>query len=191
MTYKKYVSTATFICFLLSLKKHCYSSRWSKKNSQLVRLWRFFCWHTLHFVLKDEIQKCRDVEAEQKIFLSSQSHDYHTSRNRFWEMSFSKKWYKKQEKNKSADLTCYICATFIPKNKIWKTSACKMRRKIASAHILHCSTKCIVRQQKKTRDGRVENFSCFTEKNNNALLETKESRLFHFGSSEKKKRLKK
>ena len=30
------------ICFLLSQKKHCYSSRWSKKNSQLVRLWGFF-----------------------------------------------------------------------------------------------------------------------------------------------------
>ena len=26
----------------MSLIKHCYSSRWSKKNSQLVRLWGFF-----------------------------------------------------------------------------------------------------------------------------------------------------
>jgi len=30
------------ICFLLSLIKPCYSSRWSKRNSQLVRLWVFF-----------------------------------------------------------------------------------------------------------------------------------------------------
>ena len=30
------------ICFLLSLIKPCYSSQWSKKNSQLVRLWGFF-----------------------------------------------------------------------------------------------------------------------------------------------------
>ena len=57
-----------------------------------------FCWHTLHFVLKDEIQKCRDVEAEQKIFLSSQSNDYRTSRNRFWEMSFSKNGTRNRKK---------------------------------------------------------------------------------------------
>ena len=44
------------------------------------------------------IQKCRDVEAEQKIFLSSQSNDYRTSRNRFWEMSFSKNGTRNRKK---------------------------------------------------------------------------------------------
>ena len=72
-----------------------------------------FCWHTLHFVLKDEIQKCRYVEAEQKIFLSSQGNDYRTSRNRFWEMSFSKKRSRKKISYKKYGSTSTFITPFI------------------------------------------------------------------------------